>query len=590
MKRILLATAAFVSLLPCLQPSVAVYVDNAPHLVEVAAMADAWPAVVSWTDRANSGMVVGQLNAPLAWWPLAGAVRAGLPLVPLYVACVFLSNLVFAFGAYRLGRRLVGEDAGWLAAVLLTTSAFDLYGIAGAAGGMWPFRLSCGLLMYGIGARWRSGLWLAAVMLLHTFTAVAAVLVTLVLAAREPRRLLHLGLALLLSALWWGPLLDPSLRGFSGFWEMGPLDTLLVMFFPAEVLPWRLLGEVSPVGGAPGLAFLVVAGLGAAMALFRRRLDDRVLALQLGAVVAVFVVGGAVLYPLFEFSLLGPNPWRHYLWVRVALALAAGVGLSVLPLRAQGLLVVGLAILAAWAGGRELQMSPGLLDDLEATWELAPDGRVYHEDSLFKPGAPTDLTRGHAGALLGTTREVLGSWYTVSSVPTVGPSASEAGAILGQVAQQLDLQQLHRSLRTYGASSLISVSGLQLSEGGYFEDLGGHGPFRAWRVVGEDQPILGSRDGEVSLVSTRPTEVVARVPEGPFRLRKSWHPWWSATLDGEPVELKAGLSGLVEATAPRAGQLVISWSNSGAVWAWVSLLGLVLAGALEWPRRRSSPS
>ena len=75
MKRILLATAAFVSLLPCLQPSVAVYVDNAPHLVEVAAMADAWPAVVSWTDRANSGMVVGQLNAPLAWWPLA-SIRA----------------------------------------------------------------------------------------------------------------------------------------------------------------------------------------------------------------------------------------------------------------------------------------------------------------------------------------------------------------------------------------------------------------------------------------------------------------------------------------------------------------------------------
>lgn len=587
MKRILLATAALVSLLPILQPSTQVYVDNAPHLVEVAAMADAWPSVVSWTDRANVGMVVGQLNAPLAWWPLAGGVKAGLPLAPLYVFCVFLSNLVFGFGAYKLGQRLVGDTAGWIAAVLVTCSAFDLYGIAGAAGGMWPFRLSCGLLMYGIGARWRSGLWLAAVMLLHTFGAVAAVMATLAMATREPRRLLHLLLALALSAFWWGPLLDPALRGFQGFWAMGPLDTLMVSLFPGEVLSWRLLGKASAVGGVPGLAFIAVAGVGAAISFLRPKIEDRTLALQLGAVVVVFLVGGAVLYPLLEFSLLGPNPWRHYLWVRVALAMAAGVGLQGLPERAQGLLAVGLGILAAWAGGRELVMQPGLTEDLRATWALAPEGRVYHEDSMFKPGAPLDLTRGHAGALLGLEREVLGSWYTVSSIATVGPAASEAGGILGQVATDLDVEALHRSLRVYGATSLVSVSGLDLGAP-FFQDLGGEGPFRLWRVLGEEQPLVGARDGDVSLTSTTATIVVATVPEGPFRVRKTWHPWWSATLDGEPLELEAGNSGLIEGTAPGAGQLMVSWSNQGLRWAWISLAGsLFLVGMSLRARFRS---
>jgi len=584
LKRLLLIVAAVVGLLPCLSPSIQVYVDNAPHLVEVAGMAEAWPAVVSWTDRANAGMALGQLNAPLAWWPLAGLHRAGVPPVPLYVACIFLSNLMFAFGTWKLGERLIGCDAGWIAAVLATCSVFDLYGIAGAAGGMWPFRLACGLLMYGIGARWKGGLWLAAVMLLHTFTAVAAVLVTAVLAVREPRRMLHLLVGLAIAAFWWGPLLDPALRGFAGHWEMNLGDTLSVMLYPGEVFHWRLTGEARAVGGAPGLAFVAVAGVGAILALLRPRVEDRVLAIHLGGVVAVFVLVGAVFYPLFNFQYFGPNPWRHYLWVRVALAMVAGVGLVALPARVKGLLAVGLAILAAWAGGRELEMDPERLDQLEATWELLPEGRVFHEDTLHKPGAPEDLAGGHAGALLGLDRPVLGSWYTVSSIATVPYTASEAGIIAGHLYPP-EPESLHRTLRAYGVSSLVSVSGLELPST-HFEDLGGEGPFRAWRVLGDPQPLVGARDGSVELGHSTPTGVVATVPAGPFRVRRTFHPWWSATLDGELIELGPGSTGLVEGVAPAPGKLEIIWKNQGSSWAWLSLFGLLLAAVLAILTRR----
>lgn len=74
---------AVLALLPVLlhPGAVGLYYDNAPHLAEVQSLAAGdFLGHVVWDPRLNAGEAVGQLNAPLAWTPLAawsGWVWAG---------------------------------------------------------------------------------------------------------------------------------------------------------------------------------------------------------------------------------------------------------------------------------------------------------------------------------------------------------------------------------------------------------------------------------------------------------------------------------------------------------------------------------
>ncbi|MCP4804786.1 MAG: hypothetical protein GY913_30120 [Proteobacteria bacterium] len=584
----LLAALAVAAVLPALLPDTALYVDNAPHLAELVVLAEAWPLPVAWADH-QAGMAIGQLSAQAAWWPLAGLVRLGLPALPLYLLAIVLSNIVFALGVERLGRRLVSPEAGLFAAVLAAASAFDLYGIAGAAGGMWPFRLACGVLAFGIGARWRSGLWIAAVCLLHTFAAVIVVLVTLVEAVKDRRRLIDLAVGLALCAGWWIPLLAPELRSFPAFWDMGLADVGLLLFFPVDVMSWRLGGEVVAVGGPAGLAFHVLA-IPLALLGLRSKLADRRLGLELSVVLALVLVGVVVVYPLTGFSLLGPNPWRHLLWWRVALALSAGAGLATLP-RAASMAVGGAAVLAATlAGFHEIPVPSDLREDLEATHALVEGpGRVFHEDTFFRPGVERHLARGHAGALLGLRdTTVVSSWYSVASIPTLRQTASEAGATMGTRTSDLTAAQLRSRLKLYSVDRAVSTTpevAALLAELGAVE-LGRHGPFVAWQLKA---PMLFGARGAGAVISVdEPQRVVAEL-DGPadFLYRRSWHAWWSASLDGAPLLADhSAETGLIVGSTESAGRLEVSWAPRGLAW-W--LLALPALGAVWWRRRVDSP-
>ena len=580
--RIALAVFAVVAVLPALHPDVALYIDNAPHLAEVYALAAAWPDPVAWSDH-QAGMAIGQLSAQAAWWPLAGLVRLGLPALPLYALAIVASNVVLALGVERLGARLLqGHRAGWIAGALAAACVFDLYGIAGAAGGMWPFRLACGLLAWGVGARWRSGLWIGAVCLLHTFAGVVVVLVTLVQAVRDRGRLVDLAVGLALCAGWWVPLLDPSLRSFGAPWQQGPADLALLLWVPFDVMSWRLGAGVELLGGPVALAWPLVVGPLAAWGL-TTVLDDRRLGVELGLVLGLVLVGVLVLYPLTGFSYLGPNPWRHLLWWRIALVLSAASALSRLgrPARMGALGVVLVA--SVLAGFGLVPVDRQLRADLDATQALvAGPGRVFHQDTFFAPGLDLALTRGHAGALLGTQgASVVSSWYSVASIPTLPHTHSEGGYLFGR--NDLDALGLKRRLKLYSVERAVTVTpqaAALFAELGATE-LGRNGPFVAWQL--EAPPRLGAKGGGMQVDRVASDRLEATLPTAAdILVRSAGHPWWEADVDGQPVSLETDPgTGLMVGSAP-AGALTVTWTRRGLAW-W--LLAIPALGAALWRRR-----
>lgn len=584
----LLVVAALVAVLPALGADVALYIDNAPHLAELDALAEAWPSPIAWSDH-QAGMVVGLLNGQAAWWPLAGLVRLGLPAIPIYIAAIALSNVVFVLGVDRLGQRLLNPKAALAAAILAGASVFDLYGIAGATGGMWPFRLACGLLLYGIGARWRSGVWLAIVCLLHTFVAIAAVLVTLVFAIRDRRRLIDLAIGLVICAGWWVPLLDPALRGFPGRWSLGPADAGLLLMAPFEIVPWLLSREVVLLGGPAGLLGTLVVFPLAAWGL-RSAARDRRLALELTAVVAVFVVGALVLHPLTEIAFLGPNPWRHLIWWRVAVALSAGAALATLP-RSASLVACGMAVVGAVAvGAQQIPIDRELRADLDAVHALVQDrSRVFHEDTFQRFGVTGTLANGHGGALLGTRGPaVLGSWYAIAPVPTIPALSSESGATFGVRTSELSPDAVVGHLKRFSADAAVTTTPelAALFAAAGVPELGRHGPFVAWEL--KAPLLLGARGAQAQVLRDDADRVDAAIHGGAdFLYRRAYHPWWTATFDEQPIELVVDpQTGLQAGTTPGRGRLSIRWEPQPGPW-WLAGVGLLAALAV---RRLHSPS
>ncbi|MCB9795232.1 MAG: hypothetical protein H6741_21225 [Alphaproteobacteria bacterium] len=616
---LLLSAVALLATLPALSPAVAWYMDNAPHLLEVALLArDALPAgnFYAWSDGANAGMVVGQHNAPLAWMPLAAAAWAGLPTQALYQLAILASNLVFALGTWRLGLRLLGDArAALLAALLAAVAVPDLLGVAGALGGMWPYRLANGLFLLGLSvAPERRGFglsvaWGVATVLGHTFTAVVGLgvmaLEALVWAARGQRAValrqgLALGSALALTAFFWGPLLDPALRQVEGFWAMGPVDTLALLLTPLSIMDWVMHGELVPIAGPGAWAFHALALPGAALGLWRwqrEALGDAALAWLLLAGVAALILAVAVLHSVLHFGLLGPNPWRHYAWWRTLLALLAGYGLApwLGALSRAAPLGLGLAALAAGLGVRELEVfrdadRQGLSEAWVAAEAQLPPGRIYHQDSFRRPGAPESLRWSHPGGLLGvrTGRPVLGSWYAVFPLPTLLSTISETQLLFGVPEDQLPpgAEWLHGRLRLYGAAGVISVEpGLaaRLSGDPRFEARAALGPYTVFALREPPLPVVGVRPTEGTLlgVDDRGALVRARLGgEGPktLRVRKTWHPWWQARLDGAPVPVSLDAdSGLMLVALSGPGELELRWEDRGRRWRWGWLLGALLA-------------
>ncbi|MCB9777862.1 MAG: hypothetical protein H6742_04800 [Alphaproteobacteria bacterium] len=623
---------------PGLLPGVEHYVDNGPHLVEVAALAGqvlphqhSW---VGWADGANLGMAVGQLNAPLAWTPLAALVMAGVPLVPAYLVAAVLSNGALAMGVQRLARG-VGLSAGaaLFAGALAAIAPPDLLETGGALGGMWPYRLANGLLYAGaLGALLRPrparvAAWLAAVLLLHTFSGLVAFLcagvaVAVHLLRRRPGAAARLAAgiagALAITAAFWVPLLDPALRTFQEPWAAGVSDMLLMVAMPVKRAAWQAAGRMLPIGGAGGALWAALAWLGVCLAVVRRRElpDGRLLA-------GLALAGGglALLASACQITgvdLMGPNPWRHLSHFRAALAVVAAGGLSTvagarLRWAAPVLAVGGAAFVLPQLPHRLDEGRDAALDAVDAAWldlaSLPPAERpvrVLQVDGYSNPLAPPPLQTLHLGGpqAAGHGFDLLGSWYGISPTPTVAHTGSGGGLLLGAVRAQLPdpAAWLAQGLPRFAVGGVVSVDAPlteALDRHPAFQAVGpARGPVRAYVLRDFVDPgpmrVAGALTG-ASLLDDQPARVAVDLEAaGPLRVQvlRSFHPWWQATLDEQPVVLQADPdTGLVLAELPHGGRLELRWIDEGRRWWPMSGLGLLVLGALLlWERRRAPRS
>jgi hypothetical protein len=620
----LVAVIAVIATIPALLPGAEAYVDNGPHLVELRAWSEAilvhdhsW---VGWDDRAQAGQAVGQLNAPLVWGVLGLLIAAGAPLIPTYLLGVPLANAVLGVGVWRLAREYLPAAGAVAAGALAACMVQDLYGIGGAAGGMWPFRLANGVLLLGMVSLFREpraalhGAWLAALLLLHSFTAVVAVTWVLAcvaaqLVSRRPTDALRTGgalaVALGVTAAFWVPLLDGALRPLDAPIQCSALQVLRLFVLPQD--PFSvILNAPDTLGGGAALVGTAAVFGGALLALAlpggRARLAQAGPALRwiAGCVLALVLMVGLVI-PLTGFSALGPNPWRYLAFWRIGLCILAGVGVVALPKpRVAAAALVALCVPGPLVAGlQELPLRSqhrAVWEAAEASWDdaagLPNTGRVYLENTSQNPGAPERFQRGHLQTLFGLHHDVpqLGSWYGHTPTPTQGWTTSEGGVVLAARPEQLREETgpdwLNGRLRIYGVGAVVSHSdrlAAVLQVDPRYRLVSEHPPFSVWQVVEPAQPQLGVHPerGRVVELETGRGWAVATI-EGsadiPFRLRQSYHPWWTATLDGAPLELAEGPDdGLVTGVLPGPGRLELRWVDQGR-WAW----WLSLVGGLAW--------
>ncbi|MFT5583506.1 MAG: hypothetical protein ACI9VR_001084 [Cognaticolwellia sp.] len=599
------------------------YYDNAPHLAEVHSLAAGdFLGHVVWDPMLNSGAAVGQLNAPLAWMPLAALERFGLGGVWAYVAAILASNVVFSLGVQRLGERLSGvRMVGLIAGLFASCSIPDLYGIAGAASGMWPHRLANGVFLLGwpllfgkLDLRRAAGiaLWLGACSLLHTFTAVVALAcaggVILARMRSDHRSSAWLvgsavGAVLLAAGLLLPLVLEPALRNVQVGPKVTPLDSLLLLSVPFEFDTWVGQGVLKLVGGAWGWAALlplVLAPLGLWRARDRLALPEfRLILLGVFAVILV----GAVLFPYADFRLLGPNPWRHYAWLRVLLALLAGWAL--VPWIRSTAAVAGLAVLlvlpAVFTGQAELSGQGAIRAELQQAWAAVPDGpgRVLHQDSYGRLDAPPALFRSHAGAGLITARgmAVIGSWYTVSPNPTVGWTTTETGLLLGVPETRVADGWFVGRMKLYGVDRVVTVGEklrARMRRIASANEVYTSEHFSVFVLDEAPMSLVGlPPPARAEVLSVAPQGVVAAVQtegESPVRIRVSYHPWWRAELDGVPIVLEEGAeNGLLQGRVSEGGELTLAWEDRGR-WCWALSLGslLLLLGVRLATRRLES--
>lgn len=522
--RIILVFVALVAVWPALHPATRFYLDNPSHLTEVAALAqeilpeERW--FTGWTVRANAGFAVNQVNAPLLWALVAMLERVGLPRDGVYIAGAALANVIYALGAARLAERLTQDRwTAFLAAAVSAACPNDLYGFAGAVGGMWPHRLANGLVLLGLASRRRDplsvGVWLALTLWCHTYSGMAAAALVgggIVESAfrREVGRFGRLvggaALGALLSCAFWVPLLEaavrPDLPGGPRFWSIQ--DTLVWLFLPMN--PMRLSGlfdylYIGDYWGFP-LSLAILFGLGAAVRA-RPRFADPALAARLGVFLLLLFLAIAAVVPLTRISAFGPNPWRQLTLLRFGLVLIAAMALA--PALPRGPTIAALFLLAGLtgaAGSAEMGLpfsarARALHADLQVVWseleELDPPGVLYHQNTNLNPEVDWTFAYAQVGVMPAADagRPTIGTWYAVTPIVSERHTRSERLLFFGRGYQRYteDHAALMRRIRAFRVGSLVTIdrraaSLLAQTEG--LRQVLARGPFALWAVETPD--------------------------------------------------------------------------------------------------------
>ncbi len=615
-----LCLAAAIPVLAVLGEGSGWYLDNAAHLLEAQALGHA-ETLFTYSERAELGIPVGQVSAPLPWALLGLAGRLGLDLVAGNALAILLANVLFAVAVSRLAMRLYArDDIAWMAGVLAASVATDVYGIGGSAGGMWPYRVANALviLAFARGPGVGSALLLGGAFWFHTLSATVGGLglaVQAVAALARDRRVpwSHVATgvgALVLGAGVWVPLLDPALHDFGGAHPYRWGEVVLALGFP--VSPFAFPRGSVLIGGALSIGLWAVATL---LVFVPRRVDDRGLALDGLAVLALLEI--CVLSPsLGGPSPLGPVPFRLHAFLHVALAIRAAPGLRTLLERGTALippdgapssrqvLLAGAGIVLLtffpWAqavstglAGRR-EMPPGEQPALEAAYRAAVaesgGGRVYVHDTFVNEGAPAELYWAHPGGLLAARHggDIVGSWYGISPSPVTRASRSEDRFFAG-LSRRKPREDFHEEvldrLDAWGVTALLTwdpevVGWLDGARG--FAVSSRHEP---WTVLSRavSLPPVTVRAGQVDVIAAEGALDVATEGAFELRARKAGNAWWVGAEVG--TEKATGLL-----LAEGEGPAVLRVEDKARRWRWLSAgAGLVLAGlavaGVSRPRR-----
>lgn len=636
------ALVAVVATVPVWRESALAYIDNAPHLVELDVLVrqilpvDHWYA--GWTDLALAGTPVGLTNAPLAWGALAVVHLLGAPLGFVYRAAIVGSNVAVGVAAWRfVVHKAGGVTAAVLAGSLAAATVPELYGIGGAAGGMWPWRLALALVVWDVGGgpRGVAGRAVLTAMITgtHMFGAIChgawtlTLVVALLLRGDRPaamRTAIGAALGWLCMAFYLVPLLDPALRTFDGLTlnPLAPLAVLMAVVTPIDCY-WAWSGTaptwVAGWGswGAVGLAWVGVLGL---LLRGRARLPTSGLPTSglptswlPGAAWALGITVLAAGCAMTGSKLLGPVSWRYFAVAHLALAIAGGVGLARVGPRLGVLLAGVIAVVACWCGSTEIPARTGdvaqLWSDMEAAWDVAEahrqGGRLYLEDPMQDREAPAALQWTHPGPLhsLTTQTPTLGSWYGIVDSPTFAYTLSEAGFTLGLSGSQLreHPEEPARRLKVFAVGAVVTVTPTLealLAASPDFVRVSGHGPFVVFASAAAPLPLVNAR----GIAAGDPVTVGGIEADGPgrirvdvgaagpvtVRVRTAWHPWWRVTVDGAPVPSgNTDTYGFLSFELPRGGAVAATWAPPDRVTGpLLSLSGLLVTAAFGLRRRR----
>jgi hypothetical protein len=318
---------------------------------------------------------------------VTGLLYFGLPVVPLTAQAVVWAFLVVGtLSVFGLGRRLLDEEAGLLAAFLFATAPFVVFSLLNFQLDL-PLAAVVALALYTLArtedlsvGRWVLGLGLVLGLGMLTKPPFAAYLSGPLLwaawrALRAPdrrARLLHLlaavGVAAVVALPWYGPRLVglPTQiinRSFKQAAESGHAPALSgssLLFYPQWIVPqWGLLATALLLWGIVALA---------------RRPRAR-----------GFL--WAALAPFLIFVLIQNKNLRYTLPLLPAAALVAAAGVGTLPLRARRGLgwacaIVGVAQVgaAAFALPAPTLLAP-VVPSVAFSW--APDGRDWHHREIL---------------------------------------------------------------------------------------------------------------------------------------------------------------------------------------------------------------
>lgn len=579
----ILAACAIGLAVPVLFTSEPLYMDHPVHVAEIHELAR---STSGWSEIAYCGISLDTLHSPLWYGILARWVQWTGSHEPLYSLIVLASLLAPALALYRLARRHLAPLVAGALSFLFLVHASHVTGSGSALGGMWTFALAEAFAILALdqlmldGGRWRRvklAIAVALVGLTHSFAVLALAVFcalhavrTIVRARERALRFLlvdaaAVALGAAISAVYWGTVMLAQ-HGFAAwpsattlaqmakivFLGRDPLGAppgLRVWLMSAARLPELIVAILAllsiPQGLAPGPCRKLVAyGLGSSV----------ILTVYLGLVATGALPGvyGALTWRLVEFVRVGLAVAAIATLVRVTEHLRVRRGWSLAEPRPAVVAACVLAVLLATAffaqplriGAPWGERAAREMEEVRELWaklrRLAPQGRVYVQDTFFTPPLERELVTSHVLALTAYETGVtpLGAFYGAVPLRTLW-TKSESGALFRErPGDASDIERIERHLRRT-RSSLIVVADPALSAllaaSDSFSVLDRAGRFTIFSLARPQTDRIEASSGTVRPIELAPGRIRFELEldsaPAPVRIEvlEAFHSFWSLT-------------------------------------------------------------